>query len=141
MMDTRKETDPLGEKNIPKNAYYGIQTLRATENFPVSGIKAPPVFIKAYVLVKKAAALANTQVSWLDPKMGKAIVQACDEILAGIHGVHNYFVNFSEEEMSAPSLTVLESVGLQPPAGGGIFLIMAIMIGSFVIGWMQRCGS
>ena len=83
MMDTRKETDPLGEKAIPKNAYYGIQTLRATENFPVSGIKAPTVFIKAYVLVKKAAALANTQVGWLDQKMGKAIVQACDEILAG----------------------------------------------------------
>ena len=83
LMETRKETDPLGEKAIPKNAYYGIQTLRATENFPVSGIKAPAVFIKAYVLVKKAAALANTQVGWLDPKMGKAIVQACDEILAG----------------------------------------------------------
>src|SRR3972149_412374 len=82
-MDTRKETDPLGEKTLPKNAYYGIQTLRATENFPVSGIKAPPVFIKAYVLVKKAAALANTQVGWLDQKIGKAIVQACDEILAG----------------------------------------------------------
>ena len=82
-MATRKETDPLGEKTLPKNAYYGIQTLRATENFPVSGIKAPAVFIKAYVLVKKAAALANTQVGWLDQKMGKAIVQACDEILAG----------------------------------------------------------
>ena len=82
-MATRKETDPLSEKTLPKNAYYGIQTLRATENFPVSGIKAPTVFIKAYVLVKKAAALANTQVGWLDPKMGKAIVQACDEILAG----------------------------------------------------------
>jgi aspartate ammonia-lyase len=83
MMGTRTEIDSLGEKNIPKNAYYGIQTLRATENFPVSGIKAPTVFIKAYVLVKKAAALANTQVGWLDPKMEKAIVQACDEILAG----------------------------------------------------------
>src|SRR4030066_2164846 len=82
-METRRETDPLGEREVPKAAYYGIQTLRATENFPVSGIKAPTVFIKAYVLVKKAAALANTQVGWLDQKMGKAIVQACDEILAG----------------------------------------------------------
>ena len=61
-METRKEIDPLGEKTIPKNAYYGIQTLRATENFPVSGIKAPLPFIKAYVLVKKAAALANMEV-------------------------------------------------------------------------------
>ncbi|HUT17035.1 MAG TPA: aspartate ammonia-lyase [Acidobacteriota bacterium] len=82
-METRIETDPLGKKAIPKNAYYGIQTLRATENFPVSGIKAPVVFIRAYVLVKKAAALANAEVGWLDQKTAKAIVQACDEILAG----------------------------------------------------------
>jgi aspartate ammonia-lyase len=83
MMKTRIEIDPLGEKAIPKTAYYGIQTLRATENFPVSGIKAPVVFIKAYVLVKKAAALANAEVGWLNQKTAKAIVQACDEVLAG----------------------------------------------------------
>jgi aspartate ammonia-lyase len=82
-MKTRIETDPLGEKAIPETAYYGIQTLRATENFPVSGIKAPLAFIKAYVMVKKAAALANAEVGWLDQKTLKAIVQACDEILAG----------------------------------------------------------
>jgi aspartate ammonia-lyase len=81
-MKTRIEIDPLGEKAIPETAYYGIQTLRATENFPVSGIKVPVVFIKAYVLVKKAAALANLEVGWLDQKTAKAIVQACDEILA-----------------------------------------------------------
>ncbi len=82
-MKTRVETDPLGEKVVPENAYYGIQTLRATENFPVSGIKAPAVFIKAYVMVKKAAALANAEVGWLDEECKQAIVQACDEILAG----------------------------------------------------------
>jgi aspartate ammonia-lyase len=82
-METRKEIDPLGEKEIPKNAYYGIQTLRATENFPVSGIKAPLPFIRAYVFVKKAAALANAEVGWLNQKTKEAIVQACDEILAG----------------------------------------------------------
>jgi aspartate ammonia-lyase len=82
-MKTRIETDPLGQKAIPETAYYGIQTLRATENFPVSGIKAPLHFIKAYVLVKKAAALANAEVDWLNQKTGKAIVQACDEVLAG----------------------------------------------------------
>ncbi len=58
-METRKEIDPLGERAIPKNAYFGIQTLRATENFPVSGLKEPAKFIKAYVLIKKAAATAN----------------------------------------------------------------------------------
>jgi aspartate ammonia-lyase len=83
MMKTRIETDPLGEKAIPEIAYYGIQTLRATENFPVSGIKAPLTFVKAYVMVKKAATLANAEVGWLDQKTAKAIVQACDEILTG----------------------------------------------------------
>src|SRR4030042_1890022 len=83
MMKTRIEIDPLGERAIPENAYYGIQTLRATENFPVSGIKAPFPFIKAYVMVKKAAALANAEVGWLDEERKQAIVQACDEILAG----------------------------------------------------------
>ena len=71
-METRKEVDPLGERLIPKNGYFGIQTLRATENFPVSGIKEPVVFIKAYVLVKKAAATVNRQVGWLEPKKGRS---------------------------------------------------------------------
>lgn len=64
MTKTRVEIDPLGEKEIPETAYYGIQTMRATENFPVSGIKAPRVFIEAYVMVKKAAALANAEGGW-----------------------------------------------------------------------------
>ncbi len=81
-MENRKEIDPLGERAIPKNAYFGIQTLRATENFPVSGIKAPIQFIKAYVLIKKAAATANMQVGWLDKKIGKAIIAACDEVIS-----------------------------------------------------------
>ena len=82
-METRKEIDPLGERLIPKDAYYGIQTLRATENFIVSGIKAPLPFIRAYVLIKKSAAIANAQVGWLEEKTAKAIIQACDEVLAG----------------------------------------------------------
>ncbi len=83
-METRREVDPLGERLIPINAYFGIQTLRATENFPVSGIKAPLPFIRAYVLIKKAAADANMQVGWLDQQKAKAIVEACDEVLAGL---------------------------------------------------------
>jgi aspartate ammonia-lyase len=82
-MDTRREVDPLGERLIPKNAYFGIQTFRATENFPVSGLKAPLQIIKAYVLIKKAAATANMEAGWLDKKTGAAITQACDEVLAG----------------------------------------------------------
>ena len=82
-METRREIDPLGEKAIPKKAYFGIQTLRATENFPVSGIKEPVQFIKAYVMIKKAAAVANAQIGWLDNKIGTAIIEACDQVLAG----------------------------------------------------------
>jgi aspartate ammonia-lyase len=82
-MNTRMEVDPLGEKAIPKNAYYGIQTARALENFPVSGIKAPIQIIKAYVLIKKAASTANMQIGWIDKKIGEAIVQACNDVLEG----------------------------------------------------------
>ena len=82
-METRREIDPLGEKEVAKNAYYGIQTVRAVENFPVSGIKHPTVFIKAYVQVKRAAAQANMELNWLNSKVGKAIVGACDDILSG----------------------------------------------------------
>lgn len=82
-MSTRKEIDPLGEKAIPKNAYFGIQTFRATENFPISGLHEPIVFIKAYVYIKKAAAIANMQVGWLKKETADAIIQACDEVLNG----------------------------------------------------------
>jgi len=82
-METRKEVDPLGEKLIPEGVYYGIQTLRAIENFPVSGIKAPLPFIRAYVLIKKAVAIANSQLSCLEKEKAQAIIKACDEVLAG----------------------------------------------------------
>ena len=61
-LNTRTERDSLGVREVPEDAYYGIQTLRATENFPVSGIRPRPEFINAYAMVKKAAALANKDV-------------------------------------------------------------------------------
>ena len=89
-MGYRIERDSLGERQVPEEAYYGIQTLRATENFPVSGIMPRPEFINAYATVKKAAALANMDVGWLEPSIAEAIVSACDEILAG--KLHDQFV-------------------------------------------------
>jgi len=89
-MGNRIERDSLGEREVPEDAYYGIQTLRATENFPVSGIMARPEFINAYAMVKKAAAQANMDVGWLEPYITEAIVAACDEILAG--KLHDQFV-------------------------------------------------
>ena len=78
---TRTEKDSLGNKEIPDRAYFGIQTARAVENFPVSGERERPEFIRAYVLVKKAAALANMELGALDRERGEAIVKASDEVL------------------------------------------------------------
>ncbi len=82
-MKTRKEKDSLGQKEIPATAYYGIQTLRAIENFPVSGISESSELIRAYVKVKKAAALANMELNFLDNERGDAILKASDDILMG----------------------------------------------------------
>ena len=79
----RTERDPLGERQVPADAYYGIQTLRALENFPISGLRAAPDFVTATVLVKKAAAEANASLGRLGPDVAAAIVQAADEVLAG----------------------------------------------------------
>ena len=89
-MKTRLEHDSLGEREVPEDAYYGIQTLRATENFPISGIMARPEFINAMAMVKKAAAMANMDVGWLEPYIAEAIIAACDEILSG--KLHDQFV-------------------------------------------------
>jgi aspartate ammonia-lyase len=80
---TRTERDPLGEYAVPAEAYYGIQTARAVENFPISGLRAPAELVTATVLIKKAAAEANSALSRLDGGTGAAIAAAADEILAG----------------------------------------------------------
>jgi aspartate ammonia-lyase len=80
---TRSEQDSLGIMQVPLEAYYGAETKRAIENFPVSGIKPLPEFIRATVMVKKAAAEANLTLGLLDRKVGQAIVSAADEILNG----------------------------------------------------------
>ncbi|MBY4604450.1 MULTISPECIES: aspartate ammonia-lyase [Bacillus] len=79
----RVEKDFLGEKQIEANVYYGIQTLRASENFPITGYKIHEEMINALAIVKKAAALANMDVKRLYEGIGQAIVQAADEILEG----------------------------------------------------------
>src|SRR3954465_10517623 len=79
----RQERDPLGEFSVPDAAYYGIQTARAVENFPISGLRAHPDLVTATVFIKKAAALANTTLGRLDAGIGNAIAAAADEVLAG----------------------------------------------------------
>ena len=82
-MQYRTERDPLGERQVPADAYCGVQTARAAENFPISGLHAPPDLVTATVLVKKAAAEANAALGRLDRPIADAIRQAADEILAG----------------------------------------------------------
>jgi len=79
----RIERDPLGEYAVPDDAYYGIQTARAVENFPISGLRAPVQLITATVFIKKSAAQANVALGRLDAKVAGAINQAADEILKG----------------------------------------------------------
>jgi len=82
-MPFRTERDPLGEFPVPTDAYYGIQTARAVENFPISGLRAPSDLVAATVLIKKAAAQANVALNRLEGRLGDAIVRAADEVLAG----------------------------------------------------------
>src|SRR5919198_1257514 len=82
-MEYRIERDPLGELRVPADAYYGVQTARAVENFPISGLRAPADLVTATVLVKKAAADANAALGRLDPSIAHAITAAADEILSG----------------------------------------------------------
>ncbi|MBV9497097.1 MAG: aspartate ammonia-lyase [Acidobacteria bacterium] len=77
----RVERDTLGEVQVPDEALWGAQTQRAVENYPVSGLREHPVFIRAFVYLKKAAALANRELGTLDPKLSEAIVQAADTVL------------------------------------------------------------
>ncbi|WP_159886535.1 aspartate ammonia-lyase [Paenibacillus puerhi] len=79
----RIEKDFLGTKEVPLHAYYGVQTMRAVENFPITGYRIHPELIAAIATVKKAAALANMEVGQLKPQFGQVIVQAADEIIAG----------------------------------------------------------
>ena len=81
----RVEKDSLGELNVPLDAWYGAQTTRAIANFPISGRAPDRDFILAHVLIKRAAAVVNNQPDWLDDKRCKAIVEACDQVLAGHH--------------------------------------------------------
>jgi fumarate hydratase class II len=84
-MSTRIEKDPLGEKAVPADALYGIQTLRAAENFPISGLGPLPAFVDAMVWIKRSAALTHKETGRLEAKLADAIVQAADEILGGKH--------------------------------------------------------
>lgn len=82
-MEMRIEKDLLGEKEVPQGAYYGIHTVRAVENFPISGLKIHPELIKALAMIKKAAVITNMELGYLDKDKGQAIKQAAEEVIRG----------------------------------------------------------
>ena len=86
----RVEQDSIGEKDIPGDVYYGVQSLRAAENFRITGLNMHPEIINSLAYIKKASAITNCESGILEKKKAKAIVQACDEILTG--KLHEYFI-------------------------------------------------
>src|SRR5687768_12870845 len=84
----RTEKDPLGSREVPAEALYGVQTLRAMENFPISGLRPLDPFVLAHVWIKKAAALTHRETGRLDRRLADAIIAAADEVIAGQHREH-----------------------------------------------------
>lgn len=86
----RIEKDFLGEKKVPINAYYGVQTMRAVENFPITGYRIDEALIRAMAMVKKASAYANSEIGQLDKNAANAIMAAADEVMEG--KLHDQFI-------------------------------------------------
>ena len=82
-MEFRVEKDSIGTKDVPENVYYGVQSLRAAENFHITGLNMHTEIINSLAYIKKAAAITNCEAGLLDKRRTQAIVQACDEILEG----------------------------------------------------------
>ena len=83
VMKFRTEMDSMGEMKVPRNAYWGPETQRAIENFPISGLRFPRIFLRALAMIKMAAAQVNMELGLLERRLGRAIVQAAREVLEG----------------------------------------------------------
>ncbi|HEX3470816.1 MAG TPA: lyase family protein, partial [Silvibacterium sp.] len=83
MSEVRKEKDSLGFVEVPARAYYGAQTARAVENYPISGLSAHSQLIRAFGMVKRAAAEANRELGLIDDQRAAAIIQASQEVIDG----------------------------------------------------------
>src|SRR3954447_2923472 len=88
----RIEHDTLGEERVPDAALYGAQTQRAVENYPISGLREHPTFIRTFIMLKRAAALANAELGAMPREKGDAIVGACDELLNDFEKYRSQFV-------------------------------------------------
>lgn len=89
-MECRTENDSIGSKEIPEDVYYGVQSLRAAENFRITGLSMHPEIINSLAQIKKAAAVTNCEIGLLKKPIAEAIIKACDEIIEG--KLHNAFI-------------------------------------------------
>ena len=131
--DFRVEKDSIGTKDVPENVYYGVQSLRAAENFHITGLNMHPEIINSLAYIRKAAAITNCEVGILDKSIATAIVAACDEILAGklhedfivdpIQGGAGTSVNMNANEVIANR--AIEILG-NPPTVCGICLTLCL---------------
>src|SRR5688500_10791797 len=80
----RIESDSMGDMQVPTDAYYGAQTARAVENFPISSLRFQRAFIRAMGLIKKHAAITNAELGLLDPNVAKVIQMAAQEVAEGL---------------------------------------------------------
>jgi len=123
-MDTneyRTERDSLGEMRVPRDALWGAQTQRAVENFPISGLRFPRGFIAALGMIKKAAAETNMELGLLPEQIGRAIVAAADEVIAGEHDAHfvvDIFQTGSGTSTNMNANEVIANRAMQLLAGG-----------------------
>ena len=100
-MSSRTEKDSLGLKEVPSDAYYGIQTARAVENYPISGLRAHVTLIRAIAMIKEAAAEANRDLGTVDRRTAQAIIQAAQEIQNGRWHEHLSSMSFKRGLASA----------------------------------------
>ena len=91
-MKYRTERDSVGDKQVPLDAYYGVQSLRAAENFPITGLNMHPEIVNSIVYIKKAAAITNNETGRLSKEKADAVIRACDEILEG-HFLNDFIVD------------------------------------------------
>ena len=100
----RSEHDSIGERSVPKDVYYGVQSLRAAENFHITGLTMHPEIINSIAEIKKASAITNYEIGLLDKRVADAIVRACDEIAAG--KLHEAFIVDSIQGGAGTSLNM-----------------------------------
>lgn len=110
IMDYRSERDSLWGREIPKNALYGIQALRARENYSLSGEKVLPEIISAYCLLKKSAAQTNAKLGKLDERLGQEISEVCDEIIAWKYREHFIVDSFQAWAGTSTNMNVNEVI-------------------------------